>query len=183
MNHELPNALDGLCLPIPDCDSWQFPEGSRFGDLRLWWGQGRLRNHPHEGVDCIAPGLNSGRPTTIQAIASGVIVAQSKDFLGHTLWLRHPLAEPTTGHLLHSVYGHLQPHPDLKVGQELAAGTGLGTVTFGQLVGTVPAHLHFSLAWLATSISPTELHWKTIHLAAPGCFFDPLPWLQIQGCY
>lgn len=186
MKQNQENRLAAIRLPIPGCDSWPQPEGSRFGDLNLWWSQGRRRAHPHEGVDFIAPPGPHGiapaaDPTTIRAIAPGVLVAKGQDFLGTSLWLRHPLAEPTTGGWLHSVYGHLQPHPELALGQELAVGAALGTVAFGQTSREVPSHLHFSLAWLAAALRPAELNWETIQQAAPGCFFDPLPWLQLHS--
>ena len=164
-------------LPILGERSWFFPEGSRFGDRHLWWDESRKRAHPHEGIDF----FSLLGPAAVQTVATGVIVALAPDFLGHSIWIRHPLAGGAAGCHLHSVYAHLRGQLALAIGQELESGELLGEVNFSPNIRSAPAHLHFSLAWLADTLHPGQLNWETIHRQAPGCFFDPLPWLKALG--
>jgi murein DD-endopeptidase MepM/ murein hydrolase activator NlpD len=120
-----------LAAPVPGRRS------SSFGSRRVFNGAARS---PHTGMDIAAP---AGTP--VVAPAGGTIAAVGNYFFnGNTVIVDH-------GRGFFSMYCHLSAI-DVRVGQQVAAGTKLGAVGMtGRVTGP---HLHWSLSLNRTWVDP-----------------------------
>ncbi|MDD3814325.1 MAG: hypothetical protein PHZ02_06720 [Desulfocapsaceae bacterium] len=206
---------------------FQFLPGMLFNDTLQWWNSpkmsfcthsGRevrhrnipaLRPHPHEGIDIyLMQHLDTDTSTVlpqmlIPAMLAGELVHFHRDFLGETLYIRHPRIRWRNS-VLHTLYGHIcaipdtqdteaslpcPPRPCTESELEGQASTGLVCSSFiskGQIVGTispppemssVPAHLHISCAWIDEEQHVEELNWEKMSTSTKVIFIDPLPLL------
>ncbi|MBU4327312.1 MAG: hypothetical protein KKB91_06155 [Proteobacteria bacterium] len=185
-----------------------FQPGMLFNDTLQWW-RSKKRSHPHEGIDIyLMQSFDMDTCTVlpqmmIPAMLSGYMVHFHRDFLGETLYIRHPeIRQKNT--TLHTLYGHICAIPgsrgtaeSLPYAHICSTGSALGVQTSvgltcssfinkGQIVGTispppatssVPAHLHISCAWIDEELQVEELNWGNMSTSGKVIFIDPLPFL------
>lgn len=159
---------------------WVFHPGMLFGALEMWWGRGGNRDRPHEGLDvrCYrdAGGRIHGLDGTIRVpvMYEGEIAAIRDDFLGRSVFVRHPIRDGG-GRRLHTIYGHTAPDGDVRVGDALGEGEEFATVALTPAGKTsAPAHLHLTVAWVSPSVSGEALDWRTMGDARRVILLDPL---------
>ncbi|MDP3694853.1 MAG: hypothetical protein Q8R42_01920 [Desulfocapsaceae bacterium] len=175
-----------------------FLPGMLFNDTQQWWGT-KKRKHPHEGIDIYLTqsdeeGVRNILPQMlIPAILPGYPVHFHRDFLGETLYSRHPEISRESA-VLHTIYGHGQFNIDLNSSSSINKGDILGTISDPPATSAVPAHLHISCAWIQEDQRTEELNWEDMAAyAIPGSrgikpslavatnrnvhFIDPLPFL------
>jgi len=206
-----------------------FQSGMLFNDTLQWWSSKKwpffthswrerhqcipsLRTHPHEGIDIyLIQGLDRDTSTVlpqmlVPAMLPGELVHFHRDFLGETLYIRHPMIRQKNS-VLHTLYGHIcaisgsrgtgeayLPYDyahirstGIAIEEQTSAGlTCSSFISRGQIVGTispppetssVPAHLHISYAWIDEDQLVKELNWKNMNTSANVKFIDPLPLL------
>ncbi len=159
---------------------WVFNPGMLFRTEEKWWDASSARPIPHEGLDVAAFLTKGGQlewltpQTRIPAAYDGIIAKLQKDFLGFSCFLRHDQFQRGP-RLLYSVYGHIEPLPEHREGQALKAGDILGTLAdTGQKKSPIRTHLHFSLAWIATTVPANALNWETMNDPDAVILIDPL---------
>ena len=116
----------GLTFPVAGKNSQSI--GSYFGDPR----DGGARDH--EGIDIFAP-----RGTTVVAVADGVITDVGNTRLGGLVVWQYDAERE-----VHYYYAHLNTQ-EVRVGQQVSAGTPVGTVGNTGNARTTPSHLHFAV--------------------------------------
>jgi len=159
---------------------WVLEPGMLFGAGEQWWGARRPRPTPHEGLDLCCFEDAAGRRqrldsnTRIPATFAGRIIRIAPDFLGKSVYLSHEIFSAAGGQL-HTLYGHLKPRPDLQVGQEVAAGEIIGTISGGPAGPKSPIapHLHITLALLPVPLAPERLDWPNLGRDPAITLIDP----------
>ncbi len=160
-------------------DTWLFEPGMGFGDTHTWWPPYAIRASGHEGVDfqCFKDktgrviSLNKGMKVPV--ISAGIVRQIFSDFLGQSVLISHNL-QGRDG-VLHSIYAHIQPVSDLRLGDHLATGQVIGSIKIG--TRKVPAHLHLSYLWFANSYHKS-LNWQLIQGDRDIIFTDPLDFID-----
>lgn len=189
----VPDSFFGLFVKLNKLDQisrFLFPPGMLFNDTRQWW-RPKKRSHPHEGIDIYLMqrfdmDTNTVLPQMlIPAMLPGYLVHFHRDYLGETLYIRHPDIRQESA-VLHTLYAHIRP-----AGTALEVQTSTGKscpsrIDKGQIVGTigphpeaspVPAHLHISCAWIDEDQRVDELNWEKMGVSSDVIFIDPLPFL------
>lgn len=142
--------------------AWSLKPGMGFGDRNKWWGVGKNRPTPHEGLDLKAFRDEKNQeiqltPTTIVVpLFKGILINIIDDFLGQTVIISHDQVNQE-GAVLHGFYAHLSPNPTLRAGSILSETTGLGTIAAEK--NQCPAHLHISTAWIAKDFQLKKFSW------------------------
>lgn len=159
---------------------WVFNPGMLFRTVEKWWDEASMRGIPHEGLDVAAFLTKGGQvewltpQIRIPAAYDGTVARLQKDFLGFSCFLRHDQFQ-RSGRALYSIYGHIEPLPEIREGQEIKAGTVLGTLAdTSRKKSAIRTHLHFTLAWIATSVPTHALNWETMNDPAAVILIDPL---------
>jgi peptidoglycan LD-endopeptidase LytH len=116
----------GLTFPVAGKTSGSI--GSFFGDPR----DGGVREH--EGIDIFAP-----HGTPVIAVADGVITEVGNTRLGGLVVWQYDASRD-----VHYYYAHLNTQ-EVRVSQQVSAGTTVGTVRNTGNARTTPAHLHFAV--------------------------------------
>lgn len=147
---------------------WLWTPGMGFQDDNLWWGEGKKRISPHEGVDYVRFHDRNGKSwnlaggLAVPSIFPGKIVRLYRDFLAWSLYIRHPqFVMP--GRVLYTVYGHLQPGKKVCVGRRVAAGEVVGFLEKYRQNDIVPLHVHLTIAWISEVVAPEELSWQLLN--------------------
>lgn len=152
--------------------------GMEFRSEIKWWPDKGMRVTPHEGVDICYYADASGEECRVTpdfrvpVMATGRVLAVSKDYLGETVFLDHQYDQLTR---FLSIYAHITPLPGLKTGDIICAGNAIGNVadTNGKR-NRIPAHLHISLMTVARSVPVEKLDWQMISYPEEAKLVDPL---------
>lgn len=158
--------------------------GMEFRSEIKWWPDKGIRPTPHEGVDICYYIDSSGKECKVTpafrvpVMASGKIMAISKDYLGMTVFLDHQYAEVSR---FLSIYAHITPLSNLETGDTVYAGDVIGTVadTTGKK-NRIPAHLHISLMSISRSIPAEKFDWNMISYPKNAKLIDPLKMLDTE---
>jgi hypothetical protein len=171
---------------------WIFYSAMLFGSRSKWWGDQGERGSQHEGLDLCLYRTSDGdiqyldAETKIPVIFSGRVVKVSKDFLGESVFVSHN-AYNLNGSRLHTIYAHIRPHGRIRPGEVLSDGGIIGVLAdTGEDNGTVPYHLHISVAWIPDTVPSQELDWHMLDEDAGIVLLDPLhvircPYTVISG--
>jgi murein DD-endopeptidase MepM/ murein hydrolase activator NlpD len=101
------------------------------------------------------------------------VIEVCDDFLGKSVFIRHDSFN-SNGNRLYTVYGHLSPHEHIHPGKSLNEGDILGTLSnTGKDDGSIPHHLHISVAWIPDTLSSQKPGWKMMSDPAV-VLIDPL---------
>ncbi|MEW6593840.1 MAG: peptidoglycan DD-metalloendopeptidase family protein [Thermodesulfobacteriota bacterium] len=159
---------------------WIFNPGMLFRTVEKWWDATTARGIPHEGLDVAAFLTKGGQvewltpQTRIPAAYGGTIARLQKDFLGFTCFLRHDQFR-RGNRALYSIYGHIEPLPGLREKEALKAGDILGTLADTSRNKTpIRTHLHFSLAWISSTLPDHALNWESMGDPEAVILIDPL---------
>jgi len=180
-----PSAFNRLLIQWNGLDAagfaaWEFLPGMRFGERAAWWRGGEDRSSAHEGLDIRCYRTTDGRRLSlgagarVPAIYAGKVVALVADFLGTSLFIAHECRDGS-GRQLHTIFGHLVPHPGLAPGCPVAAEDELGSIadTSGRKLAPAP-HLHLTLALINREAGPERLDWDTLQQGARAVLLDPM---------
>ena len=113
--------------------------------------------------------------TKIPGAFAGHIVKIDRDFLGRSIYMSHAIFT-ADGRQLLSAFGHTLPRESLKIGDHVAAGEIIATISgfIGPKTALAP-HVHLTFAWAPVPLALERLDWKTL-AADPGItLIDPLP--------
>lgn len=176
-NEQVESANSGVSFAPPR--GWIFHRGMRFGATHTWWGEVEERSVPHEGLDLLhylsAQGTNSTLTSHVRLVTplGGEVAAVSGDFLGSSVWLHHSEIRARGKHL-YSVYAHIAPAAQIRVGAMVESGDTLGTISQGNSAGRVPGHLHLSLFWATASLDAQQLDWPRLAFLPEVRLIDPM---------
>ena len=168
---------------LEQISNFLFLPGMLLNDTIQWWGAKKMRPSPHEGIDLylmedIEKGVKNVLPQMlIPAILSGQLVHFHRDFLGETLYIRHPEIRQGNS-VLHTIYGHVQSSVDLGCPAVINKGQIVGRISSPPDTTPVPAHLHISCAWIKEDQQVEGLSWKNMTGNTNIYFIDPLPFLM-----
>lgn len=149
-----------------------------FQDTGLWWGDGKKRITPHEGVDFVRYRDRNGKSWSLEgglavpSIFPGEIAWLHRDFLAWSLYIRHPQFV-LPGRVLYTVFGHILPGEKESVGRQVAAGEVMGALEKYQQNNIVPLHLHLTIAWISEVVAPEELSWQLLNNRDLVTLVDP----------
>ena len=138
------------------------------------------RDRPHEGLDLCFYRTKEGdiryldEKTKVPAIFTGQIVKVGDDFLGESVFVSHGAYE-SDGSQLHTIYGHIKPRDHMRPGERLSEGDVIGTIADARKGGgSIPPHLHVSVAWIPNTVRSQELGWQIVGDLAKVVLLDPL---------
>lgn len=137
-------------LGLPGFRNWVFHPGMLFGSLCKWWGGQGKRHTAHEGLDlCLYRDKGGNMVTFLQelripALSGGEVIGVVDDFLGRSIFIRHPFHGGDGGQLI-TAYGHTDPLAGIAPGQAVKAGAIIATVRPGVGKGGIMPHLHLSV--------------------------------------
>ena len=164
---------------------WIFYSAMLFGSRDKWWGDRGERDRQHEGLDIYLYRTGDGdiqyldADTKIPVIFDGRVVKVCKDFLGESVFVSHNIYN-LNGSRLYTIYGHTRPHDSIRSGEELSAGGVVGVLAgTRENNGTIPHHLHISVAWIPDTVLSQELDWEVITEQDGIVLLDPL---QVIKC-
>jgi murein DD-endopeptidase MepM/ murein hydrolase activator NlpD len=159
---------------------WLLHPGMLFQSRQQWWGPEKPRTSPHEGLDlCWFAHVAANRRILDQTIRlpapfPGRIARISRDFLGQSIFIAHPL-DPVSGRRLYTAFGHTTPRSGLAVAQTVQEGDIIATVSAATgRKTTVPPHLHLTLALIPDSVPDDRLTWDNLGTDPAITLLDPL---------
>lgn len=152
--------------------------GMEFRSEIKWWPDKGKRVTPHEGLDICYYIDATGKECVVSpafrvpVMETGKIVSIRKDYLGETVFLDHEYEQSSR---FLSIYAHITPLPDLKIGDCVRAGDTIGTIadTTGKK-NRIPAHLHISLMVVARVVPAEQFDWHMISYPDNAQLIDPL---------
>ena len=175
-------------------DRFIFFYGMMFGSKKKWWGTRGVRLSSHEGLDlCFFESTGHeyfrlDETINVPMLYDGRVEHITEDFLGKTVITRHCFDDPDQPVLL-SLYGHLNPDKNLRIGDEIKEGqifariAGIEKQTAGiekQTAGIenkkkiILPHLHISLAKPDMLPPANFLEWEFLNTVDRSVFIDPL---------
>ena len=173
-------------LVLPGFQRWAFYPGMLFDAEYAWWGDGKKRARPHEGLDmCLyedRQGTQHALSSSVRipAIYEGLVVKVDDDFLGKSIYVKHGLFD-SSGNVLFTAYGHTAPARGIRPGLEVAEGQVMATVAGDAgKKGAPPPHLHISAVWVPESLGWDDLDWATISAREAVRPVDPLGLLGLR---
>ena len=171
-----------------------FFQGMMFGSEKKWWGTKGLRGSLHEGLDlCFFENacheyFRLDETVKVPMLYDGRVEHITDDFLGKTVITSHFFDDPDQPSLL-SLYGHLNPDKNLKIGDEIKEGQVFARISGfkKQIAGfkkriaglenskkSLLPHLHISLARPEMLPPATHLEWEFLNSVDRSVFIDPL---------
>ena len=177
------------CNQLASLHSFFFMKGMHFSDTDQWWNK-KKRSPYHEGLD-IATFLDYSATrqfypakSLIPALLPGIPVHQHRDFLGHTLYVRHEQVNKQSK-ILHSLYAHIDIAEDL--GETISLETVIGSLSNVASPKTIAPHLHLSIAWIDENLKLENASWENISNKTEIQLVDPINFItvnpaEIQRC-
>ncbi|BBO15799.1 conserved hypothetical protein [Candidatus Brocadia pituitae] len=163
---------------------WVFYPGMVFNNQYKWWGNGGIRQRPHEGLDfCFYRDVagqdhSLDEKTKIPVMYTGEIVSIHDDFLGKSLFVRHAIFDDYENRL-HTIYGHTNPYPGVDIGRIFREGEVIAAIAdTGKKDTQIPPHLHISVAWLPKSFPYNRLNWETMGDRGVTTLCNPLEFID-----
>jgi hypothetical protein len=168
--------------------AWAFYPGMLFLSRDTWWGNGGMRDRPHEGVDLCFYKDREGiihhltdTPVAIPVLYEGTLVHLVEDYIATSLFVLHDIYD-TKGNQLYTIYGHTDPSEELTQGASVKEGSIIATIAdAGKKKAKMSSHLHLSIAWIPPSYPPERLNWKSLADQDTVLLVNPLP--VIDGTY
>jgi len=168
-------------LDLPGVKEWLFCPGMLFRSTGKWWGDRGRRNRPHEGLDLLLYRdqeervLRLSEATPIPVMSDGVVVGIIHDFLGKSVIVEHPVPD-RDDERHYTIYGHTRPQKNIRAGTAVKRGEAIATVAPpGRSAFPMAPHLHISVAWAPTAVSPDHFNWDTMAVSELLTLLDPLP--------
>jgi murein DD-endopeptidase MepM/ murein hydrolase activator NlpD len=159
---------------------WVLHPGMLFRAPGKWWGDQGARSTPHEGLDLyrfeVAGGLtnNVDQHTRIPAAFAGRIVKIDRDFLGRSIYMSHAIFTDDGRQLL-SAFGHTVPRESRQIGDYVAAGEIIATISgFPGKRAALAPHVHLTFAWVPVPLDLERLDWETLADDPGITLIDPL---------
>jgi len=163
-----------------------FFQGMMFGSERKWWGKKGVRTFSHEGLDlCFFAGTGNkyfrlDESVNVPMLYDGKVEHITNDFLGKTVITRHFRDNPEKPELL-SLYGHLDPEKNLKIGDEIKEGQIFAKINgFEKQNKILLPHIHISLAKPDLLPPANRLEWEFLNTVNRDVFIDPLELISSQ---
>lgn len=157
-----------------------FFAGMMFGSKKKWWGAKGFRESLHEGLDlCFFENIHHeyfrlDETVKVPMLYDGRVDHITDDFLGKTVIASHCFDDPDHPSLL-SLYGHLNPDKNLKIGDEIKEGQVFAKIAgFENKKKIMLPHLHISLAKPDMLPLATHLEWAFLNTMDRSVFIDPL---------
>ncbi len=169
-------------------DRFVFFPGMCFLSMDMWWAGAGRRKTAHEGLD-ICFFINSrnkayrlDETVRIPALFQGRMIHVMRDFLGHTLVIRHRMPGDDSNTIL-SFYAHILPDEKVGMGHDVEAGQVIGTIVDPHKTHSpLPAHLHLSLARESGLPDVSTLSWKILNQVDRSVLIDPMRVLPEKHC-
>ncbi|MCF6246870.1 MAG: hypothetical protein L3J69_05860 [Desulfobacula sp.] len=145
---------------------WHFHCGMLFLTKDKWWGDFKVRNCVHEGIDITyyktAPGKWQQLNETIMvpAMESGIVLNICDDFLGKTIIIQPFLPVINSEVRILFVYAHIEPMNDIQKDSIVFQGSCLATLSHTKKNPQLPPHLHLSCFEVPKSIRAKDLNWN-----------------------
>ena len=167
-------------LDACDVDRFIFFPGMLFGSKKKWWGEKGVRGSSHEGLDlCFFESAGNenfrmDETTHVPMLYDGCVEHITDDFLGKTVITRHCFDDSNQPEIL-SLYGHLNPDTNLKVGDNLKEGQVFAKIGgFANQKKILLPHIHISLAKPDLLPPANCLEWEFLNTVDRSVFIDPL---------
>jgi len=167
-------------------EEWVFYPGMLFNDLYKWWGDGGVRQRPHEGLDLCFYRDKAGQEHSlderikIPVMYEGEIIRIEDDFLGKSIFVSHGIHDDL-GNRFHTIYGHTNPYSGVAIGKTLSEGDAIATIADARKKKTeISPHLHISVAWLPKSFPYERLDWETMSNRSMATLCDPLEFIDCK---
>lgn len=161
-------------------DEWALRPGMLFRASEKWWGSGGVRARPHEGLDLCCYKDKRGNEHLLVAgalvpvIYRGEILKIEDDLIAKSVYVGHDIYDGE-GNRLHTIYGHITPAEEVRRGAILEEGDIIGVIAEpAKKKITIHAHLHISVAFIATSFHSEDLTWKVMADTRMVFLHDPL---------
>jgi len=144
---------------------WLFHCGMLFSTSAKWWGDFKIRQSIHEGIDityyrtCQDKIHCFNDSIKVPAMDRGDIINICDDFLGQTIVVEHKKLPGFNRRILF-VYAHIIPEKDLKTGQTIKKDEIIARVCDTHKNPLLPPHLHFSCFEVSQNIPFENLNWN-----------------------
>jgi hypothetical protein len=163
---------------------WAFYPGMLFQSKERWWGNGGLREMPHEGIDLCLYTDQSGSTRALDVAAPipvmyrGCVRHIIDDYLGKTIFMAHEIFNDAEKQL-YSIYGHIEPPGRIARGMILEEGEIVGSIagTEDRRFKIIP-HVHISVAWISRNFPPEQLNWQSMNESPDIMPLNPLDTLK-----
>lgn len=161
---------------------WIFLPDMLFNSHNKWWGNCGKRPAPHEGLDLCLYQDHEGRihhldhSLKIPAMLEGKVINIFEDFLGRSIIIEHG-SRPEK--VIYVFYGHTIPRISLRIGDFVAQGTPVGTISGpkGPNCKILP-HLHISVGQSQSPVSKEELVWEKLAKSRLVQLLDPINFIE-----
>jgi len=144
---------------------WLFYCGMLLSSKDKWWGNFKLRQSAHEGIDITYYRTypdeiqNFDDSIKIPAMDDGIILNICDDFLAQTLVVEHENSMLFNRRTLF-VYAHIIPEKNLKTGHIIKKQDVIARVSDTYKNPQLPPHLHFSCFEVLKKVQPEYLNWN-----------------------
>ncbi|MBC2714275.1 MAG: M23 family metallopeptidase [Desulfobacteraceae bacterium] len=163
-----------------DFDRFILFQGMMFGSEKKWWGTKGIRRSLHEGLDlCFFTNTRNeyfrlDETVKVPMLYDGRVEHITEDFLGKTVITSHCFDDPDQPALL-SLFGHLNPGKNLKIGDEIKQGQVFAKISgFENKKQILLPHLHISLTKSDLLPPANCLEWEFLNRVDRSVFMDPL---------
>ncbi len=145
---------------------WHFHCGMLFLTNNKWWGDFKLRNSIHEGIDITyyktaqEKWQQLNETILVPAMESGIVLNICDDFLGKTIITQPFLPMNNSDNRILLAYAHIEPWNDIQKDSIVLEGSSIATLSHTKKNPQLPPHLHLSCFEIPKSIPDNELNWN-----------------------